>query len=183
MLLIKYKKQTGHLMKLVIGLWLFVAVMSALDISNDIKFHAGWSHILIETTVLLASITCAIVLSYGFYKVSSSTMDYYENTLFQSNNKAEYWRNENLQLIKGLSEKIKLQFLNWHLTNAEANIGFLLIKGFSLKEIATLRSTSERTVREQARSIYQKAEISGRSELTAYFLEDLLLPEDYKISE
>ena len=39
-----------------------------------------------------------------------------------------------------------------------------------------MRATSERTVREQARSVYRKAGVSGRSGLSAYFLEDLLLP-------
>lgn len=36
------------------------------------------------------------------------------------------------------------------------------------------RGTSERTVREQARSAYQKAGLRGRSELAAFFLGDLL---------
>lgn len=182
MILTKYKKQTGMLIKMVIGLWLFVAIMSLIDISIDIQYHAGWSHILMESTVFLACAACAIILICGFYKISNSKLNYFENTLFQSKSNAEFWQNEYLQLIKGLSEKIKHQFISWNLTNAEADIGFLLIKGFSLKEIAELRLTSERTVREQARSIYQKAEVAGRSELTAYFLEDLLLPEDYNPS-
>ena len=53
----------------------------------------------------------------------------------------------------------------------------LLLKGLSLREIAQLRDTSERTVREQARSVYRKAGINGRASLSAYFLEDLLLPQ------
>ena len=51
-----------------------------------------------------------------------------------------------------------------------------MLKGLSLKEIAALRSTSERTVREQARAVYRKSGLSGRSALAAFFLEDLLLP-------
>jgi hypothetical protein len=51
----------------------------------------------------------------------------------------------------------------------------LLIKGLSHKEIATLRAVSERTVREQARSIYSKAG-SSRTALSAFFLADLLAP-------
>ena len=46
----------------------------------------------------------------------------------------------------------------------------------SLKEIAAVRVTSERTIRTQARSIYAKAGLSGRAALSAYFLEDLLAP-------
>jgi DNA-binding NarL/FixJ family response regulator len=39
----------------------------------------------------------------------------------------------------------------------------LLIKGVSHKEIATVCAVSEWTVREQARSIYSKAGLTGRA--------------------
>lgn len=52
----------------------------------------------------------------------------------------------------------------------------LLLKGLSTKEIAAVRASSERTVREQARSIYSKGGLTGRSALSAFFLEDLLAP-------
>ncbi len=39
-----------------------------------------------------------------------------------------------------------------------------------------MRESSERTVRQQARAIYGKANLSGRAALSAFFLEDLLLP-------
>ncbi len=46
----------------------------------------------------------------------------------------------------------------------------------SLKEVAEIRGTVEKTARAQSMSIYSKAGLSGRSELAAFFLEDLLLP-------
>ena len=89
---------------------------------------------------------------------------------------ARRWRNDSRELIEGLGVAIEKQFTNWHLTKAESEIGLLLLKGFSHKEAAGLRQTSERTVREQARSLYSKASLSGRSSLSAFFLEDFLLP-------
>jgi DNA-binding CsgD family transcriptional regulator len=71
---------------------------------------------------------------------------------------------------------IDRQFQRWKLTPAEAEVGMLLLKGLSHKEAAKVRSTAERTVRQQARSLYRKAGLTGRSELAAFFLEDLLLP-------
>ena len=53
---------------------------------------------------------------------------------------------------------------------------FLLLKGLSLKEIADIRHTTEKTARAQSGSIYAKSGLSGRSELAAFFLEDLLVP-------
>ncbi|RPH96195.1 MAG: helix-turn-helix transcriptional regulator [Lysobacterales bacterium] len=86
------------------------------------------------------------------------------------------WRQDSRALIEGLSLAIQHQFEEWKLTAAESEVALLLLKGLSLKEIAALRATSERTVREQARSVYRKADLGGRSALSAWFLEDLLLP-------
>jgi hypothetical protein len=55
-------------------------------------------------------------------------------------------------------------------------VALLLLKGLSLKEIAAIRVTTERTVRAQARSLYSKAGLTGRAALSAFFLEDLLAP-------
>lgn len=79
-------------------------------------------------------------------------------------------------LIARLGSAIQQQFVRWQLTVAESAVALLLLKGLSLKEIAAVRATSERTVREQARCVYRKAGISGRPALAAFFLEDLLLP-------
>ena len=87
---------------------------------------------------------------------------------------ADRWRAENRALVRGLGDAILQQFERWHLTAAECEIGLFLLKGLSLKEIATLRATSERTVREQARALYRKAGLEGRHALSAFFLEDLL---------
>jgi len=61
------------------------------------------------------------------------------------------------------------------LTPAEREVGLLLLKGLSHKEAAT-RATSETTIRQQALAIYRKSGLRNRSELSAFFLEDLLLP-------
>lgn len=59
---------------------------------------------------------------------------------------------------------------------AESEVALLILKGLGLGEIAALRSTSERTVRDQARAVYRKSGLANRASLSAFFLEDLLLP-------
>lgn len=86
------------------------------------------------------------------------------------------WRTEARTLLKGLGDAIDEQFKLWNLTEAEREVALLLLKGLSLKEIAQVRSTSERTIRAQARALYAKAGLSGRAALSAFFLEDLLAP-------
>ena len=86
------------------------------------------------------------------------------------------WRNEARNVLQGLGEAIDAQFTRWGLTDAEREVALLLLKGLSHQEIATVRATSERTVREQARAVYAKAGLSGRATLSAFFLEDVLAP-------
>ena len=63
---------------------------------------------------------------------------------------------------------------DWQLTTSEKDVGWLLLKGLSLKEIAAIRQTMEKTVRQQASSIYKKAGLSGRHAFSAWFIEDAL---------
>lgn len=86
------------------------------------------------------------------------------------------WRSEARSYLDGLGRAINEQFSRWNLTEAEREVALLLLKGLSIKEIASVRATSERTIREQARSIYTKAGLTGRAALSAFFLEDLLAP-------
>jgi DNA-binding CsgD family transcriptional regulator len=86
------------------------------------------------------------------------------------------WREQASQLLDGLSAVIDQQFRGWDLSPAEREVALLLLKGLSLKEIAAVRQSSEPTVRQQAQAVYRKAELTGRAELAAFFLEDLLEP-------
>lgn len=86
------------------------------------------------------------------------------------------WRSEARTYLDGLGQAIEGQFSRWNLTEAEREVALLILKGLSHKEIATVRAVSERTVREQARSVYSKSGLTGRASLSAFFLEDLLAP-------
>ena len=73
-----------------------------------------------------------------------------------------------------LLQVMKVPFNMWKLTASECDIALLLIKGFSMKKVAEARNVKEKTVRVQATSIYKKSNCSGRHELAAYFIEDLM---------
>lgn len=79
-----------------------------------------------------------------------------------------------LDARRTLSDVVNQQFAEWGLTNSEKEIGWLLLKGLSLREIAMLRETLEKTVRQQASAIYHKAGINGRHAFSAWFIEDIL---------
>ena len=68
-------------------------------------------------------------------------------------------------------------FEDWGLTPAEKDVALFAIKGLSTPEIATLRCTSEGTVKAQTNAIYRKAGVSGRAQLLSLFIEDLMRDE------
>ena len=65
------------------------------------------------------------------------------------------------------------QFTAWQLTPTEREIAFLLLQGHGHKQIAARTGRSERTVRQHAVAVYEKAGLGGRAELAAFFLQDL----------
>ncbi len=76
----------------------------------------------------------------------------------------------------GFNTYIQSHFQKWGLTKTESEVGLLILRGLSLREISQIRGTTETTVRQQALSLYKKAAVDGRHQLSAYFLEDLLPP-------
>ena len=80
------------------------------------------------------------------------------------------------QLASEYREVMQKQFDAWTLSASEQDVVIGMLKGLSFREIAELRETQEKTVRQQASSVYRKARVSGRNELVAWFFEDMLAP-------
>lgn len=95
------------------------------------------------------------------------------NNLARTMAQGEGWRSAKSEEIAALGRAIDDQFRAWQLTPAEIDIAGLMLKGASLKEIALARDTAEATIRQQAQSIYRRSGLTGRAELSAYFLESL----------
>jgi len=78
--------------------------------------------------------------------------------------------------LQGRTRQIDADFDKWGLSAAEKEIALFLLKGLRFQDIADLRHTSERTVRQQAQAIYRKAGFDGRTDLSAHFVEDFMNP-------
>jgi DNA-binding CsgD family transcriptional regulator len=87
------------------------------------------------------------------------------------------WRSKVQSHLAGLKGEMDRQFQDWGMTAAEREVGLLILKGLSHKEIAALRATTAATVRQQAQAIYRKAGLPGKTAFSAFFLEDLLASE------
>lgn len=75
---------------------------------------------------------------------------------------------------EAFAEDVENTFREWEFTKAETQVAGLLLKGLSIKEIATIRNANENTVRSQCTSIYRKSKLANRSQLSSYFFDDLI---------
>jgi putative tricarboxylic transport membrane protein len=129
------------------------------------------------TVVLLLALAAFLaILLVRRQRAAVHERDILSHDLESAREDAKRLSEESRLLLDGLGKEIDRQFDAWGLTPAEREVGLLLLKGLRHKEIAQIRNTSERTVRQQALSIYRRAGLEGRTDLAAYFLEDLLAP-------
>lgn len=169
-----------------IAILLLIFFTVTFDLITDSREGAAVWHLLTEGAVGLVALLGTFYLVTGSFSLKRdlATEKAFSSTLKKE---AENWRNRSRRYLEGLSNSIDEQLTDWHLTPAEKEVAFLLLKGMTLKEIASVRETTEKTARVQSMAIYGKAGLSGRSELAAFFLEDLLLPnqlqEEYEQGE
>jgi DNA-binding CsgD family transcriptional regulator len=154
-------------------LFLGIVLLIAIDLVEDWRRGSRSLHFELEAVAL-------VLAAWGLWLFRSRVLRERARArelrarLAEASAAAESWRRDNEALTAGLGRAIDSQFASWKLTAAEREVALLLLKGLSLREIATLRETSERTVRQQSLAIYRKAALTGRAELSAFFLEDLL---------
>lgn len=164
-----------------LSLFLFISlfVIALVDIVLDWKTMGGWNaHIIVELLFGLISLLVFFGLIV-FYLREKHRFDDKQRVLKETLQKAHddlsESKQQNRKLMGEFGKLLEEQFEQWKLTKSEKEVALLLIKGLSLDEIAGVRETKERTVRQQASSLYKKAGLSGRHELVGYFFEDLLL--------
>lgn len=164
-----------------------VLVLALVDLAGDLEEGGALWHVALEGAVALIALSGATAMLLRLRLLARRALvaekraeglaqraDDLAERLQMTQRDAERWRAEAAELIAGLSGAIDQQLERWSLSPAEKEIALLLLKGLSHKEIAEVRSVGEATVRQQSRAIYRKAGLSGRADLAAFFLEDLL---------
>lgn len=152
-----------------------ITLVMGADVAADYAIGQPPWHVRLEILVTVLGVVGLGMLLHELLEARSSAQGL-RRGLAEAEAESQRWRAEAHQLLSGLGHAIDQQFERWGLTAAEREIALLLLKGLSHKEVAALRDTSERTVRQQALSVYRKSGLGGRTELAAFFLEDLLLP-------
>lgn len=154
---------------------LAIIVLVATDLITDLSEGVQLWHAVVEGAIAFSALIGIFLLIRGSVALKHSLVE--ERRLSsQLQLEAGKWRSQSKKYLEGLSQTIDAQLTSWNLTSSEKEVAFLLLKGLSLKEIAEIRKTTEKTARTQSIAIYSKAGLAGRSELSAFFLEDLLPP-------
>lgn len=163
------------------SIFLLIAVFMGVDVATDVHAGASVEHLAAEVGVMVLALGGLAMM---WRLLTSARRQARDLQVALDGTRADLvrWRSEAQDLLRGLGVAIDGQFDRWGLSPAEREVGILLLKGLSLKEVAETRRTSERTVRQQALAIYRKAGLAGRAELAAFFLEDLLLPRERPVA-
>jgi len=155
-----------HALVLAFLVLLVCQAFMAVDVAADIFYldlYIPWfDHSTVELIAVVAMTVSLVVL--GWILVDH---------IRQNRRYKETVRTASGQLLDTVARK----FDEWKLTESEREIALLLIKGLSVAEIAEIRQARPGTVKSQSNAIYRKAGLRGRSELAAYFVEDLLAGE------
>jgi len=156
-------------------LFLFALMMagSGFDISLDISHGASLEHVVKEAVLFVLSIFAMLWLIQGL-RTQQKEIEGLRKSLQLATQTSKQPEKYVQEARKKLGDVISQQFKDWALSPSEREVGLLLLKGLSLKEIAAVRNTLEKTVRQQASSIYKKADVSGRHAFSAWFIEDIL---------
>ena len=150
-----------------------VVIASGVDLVADLSHGADTGHIVKEAVIVSISTIAIAWLLWGLHQ-QRLEIRFLQHELETANKPQAPPKKYVLEARKKLGDVVTQQFTEWMLTGSEIEVGWLLLKGLSLKEVAIVRNTQEKTVRQQASSIYKKAGVSGRHAFSAWFIEDIL---------
>ena len=158
---------------LIITVLAVIVIANLFDLASDLSSGASVWHLVEEGLVVLISL--AVIIGLMIYlRRQKRTIERIRQEFSSQQQETAPASAELLQARKQLGSVIRRQFHDWQLTGSEQEVAMLLLKGLSFKEIAAVRDTHEKTVRQQASAIYKKAGVSGRHAFSAWFIEDFL---------
>ncbi len=152
-----------------------ITLLKLVDVLHDTGLALPTSHLVQEWVLLLLSLGGCIYLILDVQRRTRQQRAL-ATSLTLSEERLRSLSDELREARRRHGAAMRQQFEDWRLSGSEQEVALLLLKGLSLKEVAAIRDTREKTVRQQASSIYAKSGLEGRHALAAWFLEDVLFP-------
>ena len=153
---------------------LIVIIINTADFIKDINQGDELLHIGLEILTVFLSIW-GIFMLFRMIKNRKDEISALNQKVEQAETDLELSHSKLKEIGREYNKYITKQFEVWGLTPSEKEVALILLKGLSFKEIAIVRSTKEKTVRQQASTIYRKSSVAGRHEFSAWFFEDMLV--------
>lgn len=160
--------------KVIAAVLICIMILNFFDVLTDISLGIPTWHIIEESMIVLMSGLLGIFLVFDIRKRTKKHA-VLKQKLLESHNHIKDITDEMASARTQYSQVIHDQFESWLLTKSEQEIAMLLLKGLSFREMSMVRDTKEKTVRQQASTIYSKANVEGRHEFAAWFLEDFIV--------
>ena len=170
-------EQLTRLRALVAGALVLIVVGGTIDLIMDDPETWYSFHVLFELGMIVAALVMATALGMGWMRAEQSAHQLRKD-LVTRNTERDAWRARAKGALEGLGVVVQEQMREWDLTRAEREVALLMLKGHSHKAIAHDTGRSAQTVRQHASAVYAKSGLGGRAELSAFFLEELMLPEE-----
>jgi len=160
---------------LIIIIMLFIVIaINTTDFLKDILHGDDWLHVTLEMITVFLSLW-GIVMIVQQINNRSLQISQLNKEVEESQKDLALSHSKLKEIGREYSIYLHKQFDDWNLTPSEKEVALILLKGLSFKEMAEIRNTKEKTIRQQASAIYKKASVSGRHEFAAWFFEDMLV--------
>jgi DNA-binding CsgD family transcriptional regulator len=156
-----------------IPMLLLIIIINGMDFINDIQEGDEWLHIGLQIITLGLS-TLGLVLIIRLIIQRQKEAINFQKKIKKAEKDLSLSKIKLREIGQEYRKYIYEQFKEWKLTPSEQEVALLTLKGLSFKEIAEIRKTKDKTVRQQATMIYRKSAVSGRHEFSAWFFEDIL---------
>ncbi len=172
-MIFNFKNMTVKDLILIAMLFLVIAINTT-DFLKDILHGDDWLHVTLEMITVFLSLW-GIVMIVQQINNRSLRISQLNKEVQKSQKDLALSRTKLKEIGREYSIYLHKQFDDWGLTPSEKDVALILLKGLSFKEMAEVRDTKEKTIRQQASTIYKKSNVSGRHEFAAWFFEDMLV--------
>jgi DNA-binding NarL/FixJ family response regulator len=156
-----------------ISLLSILVFLTSADLYVDYIEGSAFWHLIVEAIVIVLSLGGVIYLLLELFK-RQRELSQLRVQLHKTEEHLSESREHLRQASRQYTQVIQQQFTDWEFTPSEREVGILLLKGLTFDEIAKVRQTKGKTVRQQATVIYRKSGLGGRHEFAAWFFEDFL---------
>ena len=165
----------------IIALLVLIMLFKLVDIVADVQLEIPAWHIAQESVLVLLTVIATLYLSRDLVR-RSRQVKALAHRLAQADKQIDNLSSQMRTARQEYSLAVASQFDTWGFTKSEQQVAFLILKGLSFKEMAEVRQTKEKTVRQQASTIYGKAGVDGRHTFCAWFMEDFIHDHDSELA-